>query len=138
MKVAFSRLVVSLLSLVTVVVALATLVLKLLATMVGLLTVAFERAAEATRSRRGSVGVSKPPEASEPSGPFEAPNAPRANLRVLPSQSSKSAELTRALVGLGFQTPAVKRFVATLTEEDMKQDIRDLIKAGLKDLGRAA
>ena len=129
MKTAFSRLVVSLMSLLTVVVALATSLGKLLVTTVGLLTAALERAVEATKSRRGGVMTSEPP---------EAPSVSRANLRVLPSQSSKSAELTRALVGLGFQTPQVKRFVATLTEEDMKQDIRDLIKAGLKDLGRAA
>lgn len=129
MKTAFSRLVVSLLSLLTVVVALATSLGKLLVTVVGLLTAALERAVEAIKSRRSGRTI----ETQE-----EAPEAPRANLRVLPSQSSKRDELTRALTGLKFPTPAVKRFVATLTEDDMKQDIRDLIKAGLRDLGRAA
>ena len=129
MKTAFSRLVVSLLSLLTVVVALATSLGKLLVTVVGLLTAALERAVEAIKSRRSGRSI----ETQE-----EAPKAPRANLRVLPSQSSKRDELTRALTGLTFPTPAVKRFVATLTEDDMKQDIRDLIKAGLRDLGRAA
>jgi hypothetical protein len=129
MKTAFSRLVVSLLSLLTVVVALATSLGKLLVTVVGLLTAALEHAVEAIKSRRSGRSI----ETQE-----EAPEAPRANLRVLPSQSSKRDELTRALTGLKFPTPAVKRFVATLTEDDMKQDIRDLIKAGLRDLGRAA
>lgn len=129
MKTAFSRLVVSLLSLLTVVVALATSLGKLLVTVVGLLTAALERAVEAIKSRRSNRSI----ETQE-----EAPEAPRANLRVLPNQSSKRDELTRALTGLKFPTPAVKRFVATLTEDDMKQDIRDLIKAGLRDLGRAA
>jgi Holliday junction resolvasome RuvABC DNA-binding subunit len=125
MKTAFSRLVVSLLSLLTVVVALATSLGKLLVTVVGLLTAALERAVEAIKSRRSNRSI----ETQE-----EAPEAPRANLRVLPNQSSKRDELTRALTGLKFPMPAVKRFVATLTENDMKQDIRDLIKAGLKEM----
>ena len=131
MKTAFSRLVVSLLSLLTVVVALATSLGKLLVTVVGLLTAALERAVEAIKSHRSGRSI----EASggTPDAP-NAPEAPRANLRVLPSQSSKRDELTRALTGLKFPTPAVKRFVATLTEDDMKQDIRDLIKAGLKEM----
>ena len=135
MKTAFSRLVVSLLSLLTVVVALATSLGKLLVTVVGLLTAALERAVEAIKSRRSGRSI----EASgEVHGAPEASEAPRANLRVLPRQSSKRDELTRALTGLKFPTPAVKRFVATLTEDDMKQDIRDLIKQGLRDLSRAA
>ena len=132
MKTAFSRLVVSLLSLLTVVVALATSLGKLLVTVVGLLTAALERAVEAIKSRRSGRSIEALKEAPE------APEAPRANLRVLPGQSSKRDELTRALTGLKFPTPAVKRFVATLTEDDMKQDIRDLIKQGLRDLSRAA
>jgi hypothetical protein len=118
MKTAFSRLVVSLLALLTVVVALATSILKLVVTAVGLLTNAVERL--------GTKNVT--------SLKSEVTEAPRANLRVLPTPSTKRDELTRALTGLKFQTPAVKRFVASLTENDMKQDIRDLIKAGLKDL----
>ena len=129
MKSALSRLVVSLLALLTVVVALATSLGKLLVTVVGLLTAALERAVEAIKSRRSNRSI-KTPE--------EAPEAPRANLRVLPNQSSKRDELTQALTGLKFPTPAVKRFVTTLTEDDMKQDIRDLIKQGLRDLSRAA
>ena len=128
MKTAFSRLVVSLLSLLTVVVALATSLGKLLVTVVGLLTAALERAVEAIKSRRSGRSIEALKEAPE------APEAPRANLRVLPGQSSKRDELTRALTGLKFPTPAVKRFVTALTEDDMKQDIRDLIKAGLKEM----
>ena len=135
MKSALSRLVVSLLALLTVVVALATSLGKLLVTVVGLLTATLERAAEAIKSRRSGRSIEASGEAPEAT---EAPEALRANLRVLPNQSSKRDELTRALTGLKFPTPAVKRFVATLTEDDMKQDIRDLIKAGLRDLGRAA
>ena len=135
MKTAFSRLAVSLLSLLTVVVALATSLGKLLVTVVGLLTAALERAVEAIKSRRSNRSIKTPEEAP---GALEAPEAPRVNLRVLPSQSSKRDELTQALTGLKFPTPAVKRFVTTLTEDDMKQDIRDLIKQGLRDLSRAA
>jgi Holliday junction resolvasome RuvABC DNA-binding subunit len=121
MKVAFSRLVVSLLSLVTVVVALATSILKLVVTAVGVLTSWLERAGVKKADRIESIT-----------------ETPRANLRVLPAQSSKAAELTRALTGLGFVTPEVKRFVTTLSDETLKQDIRDLIKAGLKALSAAA
>ena len=125
MKTALSRLVVSVLSLLTVVVALATSLGKLLVTAIGLLTAALERAGEGIKSRRSVKS--------------EAVEVPRANLRVLPTQSSKSAELTRALTGLGFQAAEVKRFVSSLSADTIdKQDIRDLIKQGLKELGRAA
>jgi Holliday junction resolvasome RuvABC DNA-binding subunit len=120
MKTALSRLVVSVLSLLTVVVALVTSVGKLLVTAIGLLTAALERAGEGIKSRRSTKN--------------EAIEAPRANLRVLPTQSSKSAELTRALTGLGFQSPEVKRFVGSLSDDALKQDIRDLIKLGLKEM----
>jgi Holliday junction resolvasome RuvABC DNA-binding subunit len=121
MKTALSRLVVSLLSLLTVIVALATSVLKFLVTAIGVLTFWLERA-----GAKKAVQIENVAE------------APRTNLRVLPIQSSKAAELTCALKGLGFEAPQVKRFVATLNDEALKQDIRDLIKSGLKALGRAA
>lgn len=126
MKTAFSRLVVSLLVLLTVVVALATSILKLVVTAVGLLTNAVERlGTKSVTDLKSEVS--------------EVVEAPRANLRVLPSPSPKRDTLTRALTGLGFAAPSVKCFVASLNQDTVdKQDIRDLIKTGLKYLGRVA
>jgi hypothetical protein len=130
MKTAFSRLVVSLLSLVTVVVALATSILKLAVTIVGLATVPLERLTSKWRQVPG-----KPQQA--PQEPAQEPQRP--NLRVVPtSNMNKQGELTWALMGLGFKKALVDRFVGSLSEKDLQLDIRDLIKKGLVALAPVA
>jgi Holliday junction resolvasome RuvABC DNA-binding subunit len=128
MKTAFSRLVVSLLSLLTVVVALATSLLKFLTTLVGLATVPFERLTVRWRGR-----VEMPQKVSQE----PAQESQRPNLRVVTSPS-KRGELTFTLRGLGFKPSLVEKFVNSLSEKDLTQDIRDLIKQGLVALAPAA
>jgi Holliday junction resolvasome RuvABC DNA-binding subunit len=128
MKTAFSRLVISLLSLLTVVVALATSALKLLVTAAGVLTSWLERAASKTVRR----------EVHDQAFFAKQGESIRANLRVVTAAPSKRSALLLGLCNLGFKPALANKFVDSLTDDDMRQDIRDLIKAGLKNLGRAA
>lgn len=119
-------------------VSLLTAVLRLLGAIVHLTTSSVTWLVR--RIERGNPARFNPAAMQPPRQPATAP-APTLRL-VAPSAdvgpSPAAQRLTTALTGLGFRTPNVRHFVASLGLRVEREPIQELIKEGLRSLSPAA
>lgn len=124
-KAATIRLYVTLTSLLTAVLALATAIVRLVVTLVSRLTNALEKTPRTLVAPTTAVA------------PAEAPagqaKPARPNLRLV-TATKQVDQLTFALVGMGFKVSLVSRFVGSLGDRVETAPLPDLIKEGLRAL----
>jgi len=124
-KTATSRLFVTLISLLTTVLALAASLVRLTVTLVTGLTAGLE----------ALIGLL--PKRGAQTSKGEALRTTRPNLRIVP-QDDNAAKITFALIGMGFQVPRVKAAVSSLGPTVDTNRIEDSIKVCLRSLSTKA
>jgi len=138
MKNAMTRLAVTLLSLLTAILALATALVRLVVTLITGLTAYLE--AKLPRRSESSKTTQDAPAASVASVASSASSAlAKSTLRVVQSSTPDVRDqVATGLVGLGFPAANVRRFVGQLTDRDLQRPVADVIRDGLAWLSRAA